>query len=365
MLFYTHGYSLNDEKKERNYGIDLLKIFAIVLVFFNHTGRVGFSHFLDCRDSILYYIYMAISIFSKIAVPIFFMCSGSLLLGKEESLKKVITKRFLKYLFVILISSSILYIYLHFKENTTNFSVENFFKTIYAKQVVESYWYIYTYLGFILMLPFIRKLANKMESNDYLYMFILFSFMNIIPIFDFIIGKGNINHNGNFYFFITTSYIFYPIMGYFIDKELERKYFNKRYLIIMVILSIIAIAVSCLMTNYKCSLCNTWEEDTCQTFFNNLIFIPTISLFYTVKYIFLKNKIHSKIYKAIEIIGSATFGLYLFEKVFRQETTIVYLALWKHIHPIPASFIWVLVEFIGGCCIILILKKIPIIKRYI
>ncbi|MBR1884228.1 MAG: acyltransferase family protein [Clostridia bacterium] len=352
--------------ENRKIYIDILKIIAILFVFYNHTGRVGFSHFLDARDSNFYFLDMAISIMCKVAVPIFFMCSGALLLGKEESLKKVIKKRFIKYFIVILISSIILYVYLHFRVDTSgSFSIMHFINKIYTGQVVESYWYLYTYLAYLLMLPIIRKFVKEMSQKEYLYMIILFAIINILPIIDFLIFQGKAAHNGNFYFFITTSYLFYPMIGYFIDNKLDRKYFNRKKLIIMIIASCISIIISCLMTNYKCNLLNTWEEDTSQTFFNNLSFIPTITLFYGIKMLVMDRKMSERLTNIIAFVGSTTFGLYLFEKIFRQESVVVYFALWKYIHRIPASIAWVVAEFIIGVIVIAILKKIPVIKKYI
>lgn len=352
--------------ENRKIYIDILKIIAIFLVLFNHTGNAGFTLFLISKQSNFYWIYMFNSVFVKIAVPIFFMCSGALLLRKEETIKKIVFHRFIKYLIVLIVSSIIVYIYICYRLKLTDFSIINFLKTLYTKQVSGGYWYLYTYLGFILMLPFIRKLAKGMSNKEYKYMVILFFIMNVIPIIEFLIFKDIITHrNGNFWLFITTNYIFYPLIGFFIDEKLDVKKFNKKNLLIMIILSIISIIITCLITDNYCNLIGEWKESSCQVFLNNLIFIPVITVFYGIKLLFLKHIPNPKINKIIATISGTTFGIYLFEYIYTQETKNVYTFLYPYIHTLPSSLMWTFVACVVGSIITLLLKKIPIIKKCI
>lgn len=93
--------------------IDFIKIIAIYMVLFNHTGNRGFVLFTVARSSLLYPLYLLLAIFIKIAVPLFFMCTGALLLGKEESYRDLLMKRFLKYAILLLVASAIIYIYIY------------------------------------------------------------------------------------------------------------------------------------------------------------------------------------------------------------------------------------------------------------
>lgn len=64
--------------------LDLLRLMAILFVIFNHTSDRGYFLFADSVGSWLYFPYMASSVLCKVAVPIFFMISGALLLPKEN-----------------------------------------------------------------------------------------------------------------------------------------------------------------------------------------------------------------------------------------------------------------------------------------
>ena len=82
-------------KSKRKTYIDFLRIVAIYMVLFNHSGKNGMMLFTISRQSPFYPFYLFNSIFIKIAVPLFLMISGTLLLGKNESYGDIV-KRFIK-----------------------------------------------------------------------------------------------------------------------------------------------------------------------------------------------------------------------------------------------------------------------------
>ena len=70
--------------------IELIRIIAAYFVIFDHTGKRGFFVFsVYERGSLQYWVYMILSIFCKILVPLFFMIAGALLLKKVIELKEI------------------------------------------------------------------------------------------------------------------------------------------------------------------------------------------------------------------------------------------------------------------------------------
>ena len=62
--------------KKRLLSLDFMRIFAILLVIFNHTDNRGFYRFLtDDPGTFLYWFNLFFSILCKAAVPLFFMIS--------------------------------------------------------------------------------------------------------------------------------------------------------------------------------------------------------------------------------------------------------------------------------------------------
>lgn len=356
--------AMNKEHGRKVY-IDFLKIIAIYLVLFNHTGINGFVLFIAERDSILYPFYLFNGIFVKIAVPLFFMTSGALLLGKQESIKTILTKRFLRFAVILLVGSVIAYAYECLRVSPQEMSLLAFARTLYGGQHTVAYWYLYAYLAFLLMLPFIRRLAQSMSFGEYIWMFLMYGFIQSLTILDCLVSGGSGTHNESFSFFITTRYVFFPLMGYFIDQKLEGKHFCKRNLAIMALASFVAILISCVMTHYWCSLIGQWDQDSCQAFFNTLIFLPTVTVFYGAKFLFLRYPFSSRTEGWITALGGTTFGLYLIEQICRHETRQIFTCLQPYLHTLPACWIWIGAACCLGMAVTWLLKKIPGMGKFI
>lgn len=69
-------------QKRKTY-IDVLRIMGTLMIMFNHTSTFGFALYTVRTQGILYWLYLFLAILVKVAVPIFFMISGGLLLERE------------------------------------------------------------------------------------------------------------------------------------------------------------------------------------------------------------------------------------------------------------------------------------------
>ena len=353
-----------DKTKGRKVYLEFLKIIAIYMVLFNHTGSRGFTLFTLAQGSVMYPFYLFNAIFIKIAVPLFLMASGAVLLGKEESFQRIITARFLRFAIVLLVASAIDYCYVCLLQSPQEMSLSVFFKTLYCSAHGDnSYWYLYMYLAYILMLPILRCLAKSMSTKEYVWMFLMYGAMQSLSIIDFLIFKGNGAHNGNFSFFITTNYVFYPLMGYFIDQKLEARYFSKRNLLLMVLLSFMAIGICSIMTHYQYTLVGGWNG--LERFFNTLIFIPAVTVFYATKYWFQQHSLSNRGNNLIITLGGTTFGLYLIQETCNYETAKVHAYLEPYIRTLPACWVWIAVACCLGMTVVYFIKKIPGVSKFI
>lgn len=91
--------------------VEILRIFCIVFVIFNHTGSMGYVYFLNYEaGTVPYWFYMFFTAIAGISVPIFLMISGMLLLGKDESIGFIWKKRISKYVIILALFSLLFYI---------------------------------------------------------------------------------------------------------------------------------------------------------------------------------------------------------------------------------------------------------------
>lgn len=150
---------------KKNY-IEWLRIIAIVLVIYNHSGYRGFWLFTITEEISSKYLSLIMHTICKIAVPIFLMISGVTLLDKDEDYKTLFRKRIFKYLFIILLFGTLQY-FRYLRVGKVSFTLRAWFLSIYSTPVLETYWFLYLYLGFLLEVPFLRKIVKNLQKSDF------------------------------------------------------------------------------------------------------------------------------------------------------------------------------------------------------
>ena len=336
----------------------MLRIIAIFLVIFNHTGTVGFQAYTQTNNKKLYVLYLFMAIICKIAVPIFFMISGALLLGREESIIEVYKKRISRIVVVLLLFSLMQYIYL-IRDNINTFNILIFLKTIYSSPIITPYWYLYSYLCFLMILPFLRKMVKKMSQTDFIYLFILCIGMSfIIPIVENILG---ISIDNNLKSVLLNTNIFFPIAGYFCEYCFENYNRKSNVLKYLFLFSILCILITGLFTWNEARI--TGDIKT-QKWLSSFIYVPTIFTYLLFKCIFEKYTINEKIGKILCTIGGCTFGIYLLEERLRSIFLYRFIDFEKtFIGTMPSCLIGIVFTITIGTIIVLIMKKLPIFRK--
>lgn len=81
-----------------------------------------------------------------------------------------------------------------------------------------AYWFLYSYIVFLLILPFLRLIIKDIQKKYIYYLLgICFLFQIIIPVFEKIFNLSPIALNISW---LTSSIFLYPILGYYIDTML-------------------------------------------------------------------------------------------------------------------------------------------------
>lgn len=301
--------------------------------------------------------------FCCFAVPLFFMISGALLLGKEnESIATVWKKRILQTAVTLLFFSFVYYmrlVILGYKE----FSIIEFLKQFYSSDWNYSYWYLYNYIGYLMCLPLLRNMVKNMSDMCFRYMFVIaICFISVIPVAEYFIFDGQLAMND--YLIVplfTTNCLLYPVLGYYLEHKMAVEKM-KKYLLPIWILDLLFITATCYMA-YR------YHMDTnefTQSFYGHAMIFNCLAIYMTGK-CFLGN-IKSKILIKIVIsLGSATLGIYLLHILLREclDGILNYWMQDLHINYIIAVFMFDAVIFAAGYLITIILKRIPLIKRIV
>lgn len=93
----------------------------------------------------------------------------------------MLKKRVLRFAAVLILFSFVQYLF-EINFDLHSFSMAYFVKNLYTSKFAEAYWYLYAYLGYLLSLPFLRKMVRSMENKDFIFMTICVFVINLLPI---------------------------------------------------------------------------------------------------------------------------------------------------------------------------------------
>lgn len=208
--------SVRDSFNRKVY-LDILRITAIFLVLFTHTGIRGSKLYTVTNNNFLRYIYVIFDCFRTINNPLLFMVSGALLLGKEETIKEIWKKRVSRFLIVLIVFTYFQVIYNCIINGTFDgFNIKDIFINMLNSPVRTSYWYLYSYISFLVMLPFLRKIAVNINEKEFIYLFLLTIItMDLFPLICIVFNIERIN----FSIFLNSFTTVFPLFGFYIDKN--------------------------------------------------------------------------------------------------------------------------------------------------
>lgn len=355
---------MQKERENKRIHIEFLRMLAMFLVLFNHTETKGFTLYTLEQGSLLHWFYLTLAILVKVAVPLFFMISGALLLPKEESIKEVFQKRVLRIVLALIGCHFVNYIYF-LGRKISLFSLSHFLERVYTGKGVLALWFLYAYLAFLVMLPFLRKLVKNMTEKEYHYMIILFFVIQIVYVVEYCLWQGQMTYNESFSLFTTGTIVFYPILGHYIENCQSKTADMKKIIKSLFFLSLVVILITGFLTQYRCYVIGEWEENSSQKFFECFIFIPAVTVYLSSKHFFETHSINGVVKKGIELAGSCSFGVYLFEYIYRVRTEKIFHVLSRFLPALPASLIWIICACGVGIIITYMLKKIPLVKKII
>ncbi len=184
----------------------------------------------------------------------------------------------------------------------------------------------------------------------------------IVPIVQYLVGQGKLNMSGNLTGNLFSVNILYFIGGYYFGALLKKEELTAKKMYGWLGAGLVTFVIACLMTQYKINITGLSDEYNAQTFYNNLISIPTFAMFYAVRYVFANHQPTKLLEKIITICGEAAFGIMLFEQILRTELSFVYTSLFPVLQSLPSCIIWISSVYLCGLMITLCLKKIPGIK---
>ncbi len=357
--------------KKKLLHIECLRFLCIWLVMFTHTATAGFSIFILRPESFFYPLYLAVPFWVKTAVPIFFMISGALLLGREEPLSVIFKKRIWRFLQVIFVFSLINYLWFyHNLPLTIPGHIAKFFTMMYSSNMATAYYFLYIYIGFLLMLPIWRKLVKAMTNTLFVYLIGLnLFFVGCVPVISYLIfqGTAEINYFVNPLLAISEP-TFYFLIGYWMEHVMPTSWLTKKNLLRLFAAALVGTLIAASMTHYRGVLAGGMTEALSERFYDSFLFLNTAFVFCSIRYYFLHHEISPSWSRTLVFLGSVSFGVMLFEEITRNLTHVILsriLLVYLYRFPFIDAIIWICLAYSLGVLLTWAIRKIPYFKKLI
>ncbi len=352
------------EKKEYKVYLELIRIVACFMVVFNHTEENGFLLYTSTDyHNVAYWIYHFIAVFVKANVPLFIMVSGAILLEKNDSIKKVYSKRIPRILAVLFIFSLISYIET-ILINGEGFDIRYFLVTFISSERHNwSYWYLYSYMAMLAAVPILALIAKNMSHQIGKYLFVLMFVINGYTAIQYLLFQSNFAlYSAFFPRWLAEQFVVCPLLGYYLSREIK---FNRKEVSIWIVADVLFMGLACFANWYVCSYKGAGYTDTREVFNDSFNILNVVTIFIVLRCVGERIS-NDRVREWIVRIGQSTLGIYLLHIILMRLPIMRYV--WKardkfHINGMLMGIGYAAFIFCAGFVITQILKKIPGIKK--
>lgn len=340
--------------KKHDLSFDIIRILACFLVIVNHTNS---EVFLNMEPCLTWNLSVAYFYFSKIAVPLFLMISGALLLKKDYSYKDILIHKVGKTVLVLCLFS----LYIYVVEENHPFDLRAFFHTIWEKPIITSYWYFYLLIALYLALPFLRKLVLSFKEKDWQYFFVIwFIFSGILPV----LTRYEIIPTLTFWFDlqIMSGYVGYLFAGYYISNLNITK---------QTLMKVIGVAIPVIAALLLMSVASAYYEllkwQQLYLMLDNLYYFPVMIMSVLIFFILhhgLKTITLPKMAETfLKNVASTTFGIYVLHMIYATKLSYVRYDLLYFNNQLVSVILFEIFLFIFCSFAVFGLKKVPGFKQ--
>lgn len=290
-------------KKEKNYNIELLRVVACIMVVCIHVANYySRGYGLGEVSNASYIFSIVINTISRVAVPIFFMISGALLLDETILVKKSL-RRVGNTLFALVGWSGIYYVWnYYYRDRTYDF------RLIFEEPVKAHLWFLYAILGMYLVLPFLQSMFKNMQDILMRY-FVVMWFLCLT--FDYVISLSGLEIAYQIPLVGNSCYLGYFVMGYIVKGTIKKIPISTKTCYGGAAIALSAVVV----LTYICTTLTGEHYDKLFQYRNILIVIASSLVFYDA----LKNQhrpYSERTKKVLRFLSKHSFTIYLCHVLF-------------------------------------------------
>jgi len=336
---------------------DVLRIIAAFAVVMLHVSTEGF---LGCFPSDEWEIGNIYDSISRWCVPVFFMISGALFLNQDKkiSIKTLITKNLLRIVYIFLFWSFCYALYNSIICNSFNL-LEIIRLTL--KGPVH-FWFLKVLIGLYVAVPILRAITRDKRLEEYVILvavltaFIIPMLITAIGLFDELAGESVQKYYRGFEIRIASGYVGYFVLGHYLNTY-QLSNVLKRFIYLLGLLSVILVIV---LTHWY----SHHIGEPSEVFYSNLnifLLFESMAVFLMIKQLNFSANYSSLIVR----LSNLTLGVYLIHQLLylmANDLLGINGMSFNQYYFIPC---YSLIIFAASCLVVFLLRKIPIIKRFL
>lgn len=163
---------------ERKREFDVLRALACLGVVYLHVAAPALRQF---DDMLTWHVSNLLTSLCTAAVPIFFMMSGALALGREKTadVNDLFRRRLWRVLVPFAVWTLIMLGYYLWRDGAE--AAKKAAENLLSVPVTTPYWFLYAYLPLLLIAPLMRKMVEGMERRHWNYLLLLWLACSVLP----------------------------------------------------------------------------------------------------------------------------------------------------------------------------------------
>lgn len=351
------------EKKSRIYSYDIIRIIAVLAVVTIHSSA---NLLTKCEfGSFNFTVGNLLDSISRLAVPLFLMISGALMLNEDRNIPAKKFFRSAANIYFLLLVWSALYAFA-FK---ILYPIVTH-KAINVKEFIKAFmnghyhlWYLFMIVGLYLLTPVLRTFVKRDNMKIVGYLMLITAVIYLAPIFlnvfsNIALPYKNIikSYSSNFKFTYTNEFLFYYLAGWFISNyNLTAK---QRRLIYSG--GVAGLIVTFVATQFYKNNTDSYTVFYSTAMLNVVIYAVAVFTFF--HYLF-KDKSLGKATKTVTTLSALTFGVYLIHPAFlfvirELVTDKMTIGIGTYVIEFAGALI---LSFVSA----FIMSKLPVIKKLI
>lgn len=341
-------------ERKRQIAYDILRILAICMVVIIHANVSTIASVDGWKWSVI----TVMTSMLTVAVPIFFMISGALLLDVEEPVDiRILFQKRIKKLLVPFVIWSNIYVVIRIIMRKLPFAFSSFVKLI-EEPAYYQFWFIYSLLAIYLLLPILQRLLLKCSKQNVEYILILWGiFSLIIPSIEFVSRGIKLCEHLDLNF--VEGYLGYFILGYYLKKYRNSCTVRKSLACLLVGLFF---TVACVIVEQTIGNGAYWSQYFMSSYVTPFVMLYAIGLFELVVGLVGKYGLHLKenVKLGIQSVSKMTMGVFYIHMLVL--TTLEYTGWFasdSFVMLAVKSLITILCSFVGSY----IIGKIPILRK--